>query len=95
MNSRGPNNDINTPTCHPELRYYCRGLCHDCYDRHYAAGTLHQFPTRNIPLTTVINAYQTLTPQGQTAHQIAEHLGMNYAAYHTALRRARTKGLIP
>lgn len=92
--NRGPNNDIRPAICHPNIPYYCRGLCHDCYDKHYAAGTLDQFPTRNIPITAVLDAYKTLTPQGLGPHAIAEHLGMNYTAYYTALRRARDKGLI-
>lgn len=81
-------------TCHPERPYYSRWLCHDCYDHHYLAKTLHQFPTRTTPLTTVITTHNELTTQGKTPHQIAEHLGMNYPAYTAALRRARTKGLL-
>jgi hypothetical protein len=84
----------NPATCHPGRPVNARGLCDSCYETHWRAGTLDQFPTRRTQRTRAdfVADYQLLRSEGYTRRQIAERLGMRYPAVNQAYHRAVVAG---
>lgn len=83
-------------TCHPDRPVNARGLCDSCYEKHWQAGTLHQFPTKRTIRTRehFIADYQLLRSEGYTRRQIADRLGMKYPTLHRAYCRAVRAGAL-
>jgi hypothetical protein len=81
-------------TCHPERPVNARGLCDSCYEMHWKAGTLEQFPTQRVQRRRehLIADYVLLRSEGYTRRQIAERLGMRYDTLHRAYCRAVRAG---
>jgi hypothetical protein len=79
-------------TCHPGRPVNARGLCDTCYEIHWKAGTLDQFPTKRTMRSRdhFVADYKLLRSEGYTRAQIAERLGMARrtvdAAYYRAVR---------
>lgn len=84
----------NPTTCHPDRPVNARGLCDSCYEKHWKAGTLDQFPTRRVQRRRVefIADYELLRSEGYTRRQIAERLGMTRNAVDRAVQRAVAAG---
>lgn len=83
-------------TCHPDRPVNARGLCDSCYEMHWRAGTLGQFPTLRAQRSREDFAadYRLLRSEGYTRAQIAERLGMRYHAVSQAYGRAVRAGLL-
>jgi hypothetical protein len=83
-------------TCHPDRPVNARGLCDSCYEKHWQAGTLAQFPTRRTMRSRqdFVADYQLLRSEGHTRRQIAERLGMTYFGVCAAYRRAVNAGAL-
>lgn len=83
-------------TCHPNRPVDARGLCGSCYEMHWRAGTLDQFPTMRTQRRRehFVADYQLLRSEGYTRRQIADRLGMTYPAVHRAYRRAVVAGAL-
>jgi hypothetical protein len=81
-------------TCHPERPVNARGLCDSCYEMHWRAGTLDQFPTMRDQRRRVefIADYRLLRSEGYTRSQIAERLRMSRNALDRAVQRAVRAG---
>lgn len=81
-------------TCHPDRPVNARGLCDSCYEMHWRARTLDQFPTKRIQRFRVdfIADYQLLRSEGHTRAQIAVRLGMSRNALDRAVQRAVRAG---
>jgi hypothetical protein len=81
-------------TCHPDRPVNARGLCDSCYETHWKAGTLDQFPTMRSQRRRAhfIADYVLLRSEGYTRRQIAERLGMRYNTLHRAYCRAVKAG---
>lgn len=80
--------------CHPERPVNARGLCARCYEQHWKAGTLEQFPTMRSQRKRAhfVADYVLLRSEGYTRRQIAERLGMRYDTLHRAYCRAVRAG---
>jgi hypothetical protein len=81
-------------TCHPDRPVNARGLCDSCYEMHWKAGTLDQFPTQRTQRRRVefVADYRLLRSEGYTRSQIAERLGMSRNALDAAVGRAVRAG---
>lgn len=81
-------------TCHPGRPVNARGLCDSCYETHWKAGTLDQFPTQRTQRRRVefLADYVLLRSEGYTRSQIADRLGMTRNALDAAVRRAVRAG---
>jgi hypothetical protein len=81
-------------TCHPGRPVNARGLCDSCYERHWKARTLDQFPTQRVQRRRVhfIADYDLLRSEGYTRSQIAGRLGMTRNALDRAVQRAVRAG---
>jgi hypothetical protein len=84
----------NPATCHPERPVNARGLCDSCYEKHWKAGTLDQFPTRRVQRFRVdfVADYRHLRAYGLGRTAIAERLGMTRNTLDAAYRRAVAAG---
>jgi hypothetical protein len=82
--------------CHPDRPVNARGLCDSCYEAHWKAGTLAQFPTRRTGRSQAdfIADYELLRSEGYTRRHIAERLGMTYFGVCAAYRRAVQAGAL-
>lgn len=82
--------------CHPQRPVGARGLCRSCYERAWRTGTLDQHKPERTQrrLDDFAADYELLRSEGYTRRQIAERLGMRYAAVTRAYGRAVTAGLI-
>jgi hypothetical protein len=82
--------------CHPERPVNARGLCDSCYEKHWQAGTLSQFPTKRTQRSRAdfVADYEQLRSEGYTRRQIADRLGMKYDAVHRAYLRAVNAGTL-
>lgn len=81
-------------TCHPDRPVNARGLCDSCYETHWKAGTLGQFPTKRTQRfrADFVPEYRHLRSYGYTRAQIAQRLGMGRNALDAAVRRAVRAG---
>ena len=84
----------NPATCHPDRPVNARGLCDSCYEKHWKAGTLDQFPTKRVqrPRADFVADYRLLRSEGYTRSQIAERLRMTRNTLDAAYRRAVAAG---
>jgi hypothetical protein len=79
--------------CHPGRPVCARGLCRSCYQTARAKGRLVTPPLRTIRRRADFVAdYELLRSEGYTRRQIAERLGMAYAAVTAAYLRALRDG---
>lgn len=81
-------------TCHPERPVNARGLCDSCYEMHWKAGTLAQFPTKRTQRfrADFLAEYRHLRSYGISRAEIAQRLGMTRNAVDAAVRRAVRAG---
>lgn len=84
----------NPATCHPDRPVNARGLCDSCYEKHWKAGTLGQFPTKRVQRfrADFVADYRLLRSEGYSRSQIAERLRMTRNALDAAYRRAVAAG---
>lgn len=71
-----------------------RGLCGACYWRHRQAGTIDDFPRRQLPARDLVEDYEFLRrSEGYTRRQAAERMGITLARLEKAIEREtrRTK----
>lgn len=80
--------------CHPDRPVNARGLCDSCYEMHWKAGTLDQFPTKRTQRRRehFVADYELLRSEGYTHRHIAERLGMKLPALRRAYQRAVRAG---
>lgn len=85
---------VRAASCHPARELAARGLCHSCYTVAYRAGRHTQYPPcRKVrDRADFVADYVLLRSEGHTRHQIAERLGMTYAAVTAAYLRATRAG---
>lgn len=69
-----------------------RGLCGNCYDVRYRAGTLADLPPLTRPRAEVIADWDVLRREGLTVRQAAVKLGMRPDALSQAILRAARDG---
>jgi hypothetical protein len=67
-------------------------MCGACYRRAWLDGTLIDHPTAVRPADLLLEDYVQLRREGYTVRQIADRLGMTFAAVDRALHRARRRG---
>jgi hypothetical protein len=81
-------------TCHPDRPVNARGLCDSCYEMHWRAGTLAQFPTKRAQRSQAefVADYELLRSEGYTRAQIGERLRMTQPAVSRAYTRAVRAG---
>lgn len=81
-------------TCHPGRPVNARGLCDSCYETHWKAKTLDQFPTKRTQRfrADFLAEYRHLSRYGLTRTEIAQRLGMTRNAVDAAVRRAVKAG---
>lgn len=81
-------------TCHPDRPVNARGLCDSCYETHWKAKTLDQFPTMRTQRRRAefLADYVLLRSEGYTRTQIAHRLGMTRNSLDAAYRRAVKAG---
>jgi hypothetical protein len=87
------------PICHPQLPYYARWLCRDCYEPHRHSGTHVEFPRRNHSSTELAARAERLRAELEAAaayldepvtwHLIARKLGVKYKTLDRARCRAK------
>lgn len=83
-------------TCHPDRPVDARGLCDSCYEMHWRAGTLAQFPTKRTQRSRAdfVADYVLLRSEGYGRTHIAERLGMTRNAVDAAYNRAVKAGAL-
>jgi hypothetical protein len=72
-------------------RHEGRGLCARCHRRHSAAGTLDLFPVRWRSEDLVTDAEIVRAREALTWAQVAERLGVSFAALDQARVRVRRR----
>lgn len=80
--------------CHPERPVSARGLCHSCYNRAWRTGSLDMHPAAQRAQADFVADYELLRAEGHTRRQIADRLGMTYAAVTAAYGRAVAAGVL-
>lgn len=85
---------VRPATCHPDRPVNARGLCDSCYEMHWKAGTLAQFPTKRVQRfrADFVVEYRHLRSYGLSRTDIAARLGMTRNAVDAAVRRAVAAG---
>jgi hypothetical protein len=71
-----------------------RRLCGRCWSGRVRAGTLNQVERITWPRGALLDEYRMLSSQGHSVAQVAERLGVRYAALDRALCRAVKAGAL-
>lgn len=93
LDCRSPLVPAASPTATSGTGHAGRGLCHNCYQRHYGNGTLARFPRRRRPQmdrATMLARYREFDGQGLSNAEIARRIGVERTAIYGALRREQT-----
>lgn len=62
------------------------GLCAACYQVHYLAGTLNQFPRRTRPYEQTYALWLDMREQGLTHQEAADRLGISFKLFQRIRR---------
>jgi hypothetical protein len=73
-------------------RHAGRGLCTPCWNRADADGTLIDYSRTTYTRDEVLDEWVELRGQGVTRRELAERLGMTWAAFERMWLRARAVG---
>lgn len=68
-----------------------RGLCGRCYNLVRGTDEMFDYPRETVPSDMVWDEWCLLRSQGFTKREVAQKLGMTYAALDRALCRIRTR----
>lgn len=68
-----------------------RGICNSCYSLLVGTDALLDYPRSTMPIDLVWEEWSLLKAQGLTNQEVADKLGMTYAALDRSLCRYRAK----